>query len=102
MSLAEALPLEIKRCLELIEIYKTIPTGGFGAMMIRRDVDAAIKASAEGGCGRDAACLQRAEGVRIVMNEEQEYRNDAANDGYCVFIFSHDEIGVLKPMQIGG
>lgn len=37
------------------------------------------------------------------MNADDEhYRDDAAKDGYCVFIFSHDEIGVMKPMQIGG
>lgn len=47
-NLAEGLQRQISRNQELLEIYKTIPTGAFGAAMIKRDLDAAIKAMAEG------------------------------------------------------
>lgn len=48
-SLGEALPREIKRCQELLVHYAEIgPAGNFGAMMIRKDIEAALKAIAEG------------------------------------------------------
>ena len=48
-TLAEALPYQIQRCTKLVGRYKEIgPNGAFGAMMIQRDIDAAIKACAEG------------------------------------------------------
>lgn len=37
-----------------------------------------------------------------MKEDDNSYRDDAALGGYCMFIFSHDETGVLKPMQIGG
>lgn len=47
-NLAEALPEEIRRCLELVEVYRKIgPIGEFGRKMIQSYIDAAIKASAE-------------------------------------------------------
>lgn len=36
-----AFAAEIKRNEKLVEIYRAIPTGGFGHMMIQRDIDAA-------------------------------------------------------------
>ncbi len=47
-SLAEALPKEIERCMELCEQYNAIgPAGLFGYTMIRLDITAALKAMAE-------------------------------------------------------
>lgn len=34
MSLAEAYTIEQERCQELLDVYKSIPSGGFGAMII--------------------------------------------------------------------
>jgi hypothetical protein len=47
-NLAEALAKEIERNRELLEEYKKIPTGAFGAMMINRDINNAIEALASG------------------------------------------------------
>jgi hypothetical protein len=46
-TLGEALPKEIERCQELLAEYKTIPTGAFGAAMIKQDIKAAHKAMIE-------------------------------------------------------
>ena len=40
-NLIEELRSEIKRSEELLEEYKSIPVGAFGAMMIRRTLDRA-------------------------------------------------------------
>lgn len=48
MNLAEALAKEIDRNRELLEEYKKIPTGIFGAMMIDQDIKAAVDALASG------------------------------------------------------
>ena len=48
-TLADALPKEIERCIELLTQYVAIgPAGVFGAAMIRRDIAAAHKAMMEG------------------------------------------------------
>jgi len=47
MNILDALRNEIDRNKELVEIYKTIPTGGFGKMMIERDIKLAEDAIAE-------------------------------------------------------
>lgn len=48
-TLGDALPREIKRAQQLIVDYRALgPVGSFGAMMIQQDIDAAIKALAEG------------------------------------------------------
>ena len=48
-SLADALPSEIKRCQELVIQYKEVgQAGAFGALMIQRDIDRAVKALASG------------------------------------------------------
>lgn len=46
-TLGDALPKEIERCQELVALYKTIPTGAFGAAMIQNDIKAAHKAMME-------------------------------------------------------
>jgi hypothetical protein len=43
MNILDALRNEIDRNKELVEIYKTIPTGGFGKMMIERDLASSPK-----------------------------------------------------------
>ena len=48
MNIAEALANEIKRNFELLEEYKKIPTGTFGATMISQDIDNAVDALASG------------------------------------------------------
>lgn len=37
-TLGDALPEELERCRELLEIYRTIPTGFFGAAMINQAI----------------------------------------------------------------
>lgn len=46
-NILDALRKQIDRNRELVEIYKTIPTGGFGKMMIERDIKLAEDAIAE-------------------------------------------------------
>ena len=47
-NLPEAMEKEIQRNRELLEVYKTIPTGAFGSMMIDRDIKEGIAALASG------------------------------------------------------
>jgi hypothetical protein len=49
-TLGEELPIEIKRNQELKSVYDGLPggVGSFGSMMIQNDIDAAIKALADG------------------------------------------------------
>ena len=47
-NLAEELPKEQQRVRELLEVYNTIPTGAFGAMMIRQALDRAEQAASSG------------------------------------------------------
>lgn len=47
-NLAEAFPIEQKRCRNLLQIYRGIPTGAFGAMMIERVLEQADQAAASG------------------------------------------------------
>lgn len=47
-NVAEALVDEIDRNRKLLELYKEIPTGAFGAMMIDRDIKNAVEALASG------------------------------------------------------
>ena len=47
-NLPEAMEKEIQRNRELLEVYKTIPTGGFGATMIDGDIKEGIAALASG------------------------------------------------------
>ena len=47
-NLPEAMEKQIERNRELLEIYKTIPTGGFGATMIAHDIREGIAALASG------------------------------------------------------
>lgn len=47
-NLVEGLQSEIKRNRELLDLYRSIPTGAFGAAMIERDINAAIDALGSG------------------------------------------------------
>lgn len=47
-SLGEEIQVEIKRNQELKKMYDDIPTGFIGSSLIQLDIDAAIKALAEG------------------------------------------------------
>ncbi len=46
-NLIEGLQREMKRNRELLEEYRKIPTGGFGAMVISTKIDAGEKAMAQ-------------------------------------------------------
>lgn len=39
MNLIDGLNTELKRAKELMEVYESIPTGGFGAAMIQQTID---------------------------------------------------------------
>ena len=58
-SLAEQYPIEQARCRELLDVYKTIPTGAFGAAMIEDVLKAADVAAASGDLARMIAAFQR-------------------------------------------
>lgn len=47
-TLGESLLDEIQRCSELVTVYDSIPTGAFGAMMIRQELHAAKDAISAG------------------------------------------------------
>ncbi len=47
-NLPEAMAREIQRNRELLDVYKTIPTGGFGAASIDLDIREGIAALASG------------------------------------------------------
>ena len=47
-NLPEAMAKEIQRNRELLDVYKTIPTGGFGARMIDLDIIEGVAALASG------------------------------------------------------
>ena len=48
MNIIEGLQKEMQRNRELVEIYKSIPTGAFGAAMIQMDINVAESAIATG------------------------------------------------------
>lgn len=48
MNLIEGLQHEMNRSRKLLQQYKSIPTGGFGALMIQNSIDATEKAIANG------------------------------------------------------
>jgi len=48
MNLIEGLQEEMSRCHELLKLYEEIPTGAFGAMMIKKEILDAEKAIANG------------------------------------------------------
>jgi hypothetical protein len=48
VSLVEAFPAEQERVRDLLSVYETIPTGGFGAMMIRDVLKRAEQAAISG------------------------------------------------------
>lgn len=39
MNLIDGLNIELKRAKELLELYESIPTGGFGAAMIKQTIN---------------------------------------------------------------
>lgn len=48
-TLGDALPKQIARCQELLAEYAALgPVGEFGYAMIKHDIDAAVKATADG------------------------------------------------------
>ena len=58
MNLLEGLQRELKRNIELLQIYKTIPTGGFGALIIKNKIEEAEKAIAEGDIVKMLNCYE--------------------------------------------
>lgn len=58
MNLLEALQEEINRNNELLQMYKEIKTGMFGAMMIKQKIEKAEKAIASGDTVLMIACYK--------------------------------------------
>ena len=46
MTDKERLTQQLSRCRELVKVYRTIPTGTFGAVMIEKDIENGEKALA--------------------------------------------------------
>lgn len=59
MNLIEGLQKEMERCRELVKIYEQIPTGSFGAAMIRQDIEHAEKAIADNNMFDMLACYKK-------------------------------------------
>ncbi len=55
-SLGDQLPVEIKRCKGLLEIYESIPTGGFGSAVIKLAIQRAEKAQGDGDVAEMIRC----------------------------------------------
>ena len=58
MNLIEGLLSEMNRCRKLIVIYNTIPTGAFGAAMIKEDIVAAEEAMVSGDTVQMLRCYK--------------------------------------------
>lgn len=56
-TLADELPEEQQRVRELLEVYNTIPTGAFGAAMLREALGRAERAAASGDVGEMVRAL---------------------------------------------
>ena len=50
MNLIEGIQSEQKRCRDLKALYDSIPTGGFGSIMIQDTLDRSDRAIASGDC----------------------------------------------------
>jgi len=59
MNLVEGLQKELERNRELLQVYKTIKTGAFGAMSIEYEIKEAEKAMTEGDTVKMLACYKR-------------------------------------------
>jgi len=55
----EAMQRELSRALDLLAVYQRIPTGVFGAAMIRAVIDAANAALTSGDIGTQVAAYKR-------------------------------------------
>jgi hypothetical protein len=56
-SLADALPVEIKRCQELLTEYQSLGAVGiFGATMIKQNIEAAVEALSRGDVVEQIRC----------------------------------------------
>jgi len=58
MNLIEGLLKELERNRELLQEYKAIPAGAFGAMIIERSIKTAEKAMAEGDTAKMLSCFK--------------------------------------------
>lgn len=63
MNLMEGLIQETNRCREVLAEYEKIPTGAFGAMMIREDIKEAEAAMASDDAVRMLAAYKRVKEV---------------------------------------
>lgn len=65
-TLGDALPLEMARVRDdVLPLYDQLgPVGAFGAMMLRRDLDAAAKAMAEGDTVAMIRCYEALKGAK--------------------------------------
>lgn len=58
MNLIEGLQEELKRNRELLQLYREIPTGQFGAAMIEKAINDAERALAEGDTVKMMQCYK--------------------------------------------
>ena len=61
MNLIEGIQEQCNRCRELIKIYKTIPTGGFGAHFIQQAITKGEKSIASGDTVRMLSAFKELE-----------------------------------------
>ena len=59
MNLIEGLQKELERNKELLQVYKGIPAGAFGAMTIEHTIKETEKAMAEGDTVKMLECFKR-------------------------------------------
>lgn len=58
MNLIEGLQQEMNRCRGLLKLYEEIPTGAFGAMMIKLDIQKSEQAIASDDVVQMLICLE--------------------------------------------
>lgn len=63
-SVGEDFPKELQRVRELVPLYDAIPTGAFGAMMLRQVLDRAEKAAISGDIVAMLASYQELKGCQ--------------------------------------
>lgn len=62
-NLIEGIQSQTNRCREVLKIYEELPTGEFGAMMIKQSIKAAETAIAGGDVVEMLRCYKDLEGI---------------------------------------
>ena len=64
MNLIEEIQSELKRVKEILPLYEAIPTGAFGAMMIKSDIKAGEESIASGDTVKMVSALANLQSIK--------------------------------------